>query len=122
MKVHRVLGPGFLESVYQNALVLELSRSGIATEREHRLAVRYEGVVVGEFCADLLIEGRLIVELKANSTLSKADEVQTVNYLAATGYDLGLLINFGAPSLEFRRKYRHSAQPFPNPVNPVNPV
>jgi GxxExxY protein len=78
--------------------------------------------VVGEFVADLVVENRLIVELKANVALAKADEVQTVNYLAATGHDFGLLINFGASSLEFRRKYRRAAEAFPLPVNPVNPV
>jgi GxxExxY protein len=122
MKVHRVLGPGFLESVYKNALLFELARAGFQALPEQRLTVSYEGVVVGEFVADLFVEGRLIVELKANAALTKADEVQTVNYLAATGNEFGLLINFGASSLEFRRKYRKAAAPFPNPVNPVNPV
>ena len=122
MKVHRGLGAGFLESVYKNALVYELSRAGIRVEAEQRLTVRYEDVVVGEFIADLLVEDRLIVELKANAALTKIDEVQTVNYLAATHHEFGLLINFGAPSLEFRRKYCKAPLSFPNPVNPVNPV
>jgi GxxExxY protein len=122
MKVHRVLGAGFLESVYKNALVHELTRAGIRAEAEQRLTVRYEDVIVGEFIADLLVEDRLIVELKANAALTKIDEVQTVNYLAATHHEFGLLINFGAPSLEFRRKYCKAPLPLPNPVNPVNPV
>lgn len=122
MKVHRALGAGFLESVYKNALIYELSRAGIAVEAERRLTVRYEGVVVGDFIADLFVEDRLIVELKANAALTKIDEVQTVNYLAATHHEFGLLINFGAPSLEFRRKYCKAASPLPNPENPVNPV
>jgi GxxExxY protein len=122
MKVHRGLGAGFLESVYKNALIYELTRAGIHVEAEQRLTVRYEGVVVGEFIADLLVEERLIVELKANAALTKIDEVQTVNYLAATHHEFGLLINFGAPSLEFRRKYCKASSPLPNPVNPVNPV
>jgi GxxExxY protein len=122
MKVHRVLGPGFLESVYKNALLFELSRAGLQASPEQRLTVRYEGAVVGEFVADLFVAGHLVVELKANAALTKADEVQTVNYLAATGHEFGPLINFGAPSLEFRRKYRKAAESFPLPVNPVNPV
>jgi GxxExxY protein len=128
MKVHRILGPGFLESVYRNAFILELRKSGIQVEPEVRTQVRYEGVVVGDFLCDLLIGGRLICELKAIQTLTKADEVQTVNYLTATGRDIGLLINFGAQSLQFKRKFRKSKSDdaphlwTSNPVNPVNPV
>jgi len=119
MKVHRALGPGFLESVYRNALLHELHRAGILAERERRIAVLYDGISVGEFVADILVEGRVIVELKAVDTLHPAHEVQTVNYLAATGIDVGLLINFGSQSLQFKRKFRNRN---PNPVNPVNPV
>ena len=106
MKVHRILGPGFLESVYENALAVELERSGFAFERQRLLQVHYEGVVVGEFTADLVIEGSLIVELKAVAAIVQAHEVQLVNYLTATGIEDGLLVNFGAASLEFKRKYR----------------
>ena len=106
MKVHSVLGPGFLESVYQNALVLELRRHGFEVETEKPLQVIYEGEVVGNFVADMVINGELIVENKAVSRLMKSHEVQLVNYLSCTGVASGLLLNFGEVKLEFRRKYR----------------
>ena len=106
MKVHRVLGPGFLESVYQKALLLELTRAGCRVDVEKQLKVLYEGAIVGDFVADLLINEKLILELKAVQELTVVHEVQTVNYLAATGLDDALLINFGAPSLQFKRKHR----------------
>ena len=106
MKVHRTLGAGFLESVYENALALEMSRAGFRFERQKPLLVHYHRVVVGEFVCDLLVEGSLIVEMKAVTALVPAHEVQVVNYLTATGIDDGLVLNFGGPSLEFKRKYR----------------
>jgi GxxExxY protein len=106
MKVHRTLGPGFLESVYLNALVHELRRAGLSAEMAQRITVRYENIIAGDFIADLIVNDVLLCELKAISSLSKADEVQLVNYLTATNRDFGLLLNFGAPSLQFRRKYR----------------
>jgi GxxExxY protein len=123
MKVHRALGAGFLESVYKKAFASELRRAGLAVEIEKPLHVLYEGENVGDFYANLVVEGFLIVELKAATALSKADEQQLVNYLTATQSDYGLLINFGAESLEFRRKYRKRREASPvNPRNPVNPV
>src|SRR5438876_11995226 len=101
MKVHRVLGPGFLESVYLNALVHELRRAGLSAETGQRITVRYENVIVGEFVADLIVNETVLCELKAVNSVSKADEVQLVNYLTATNLDFGLLRNFGAPSLPF---------------------
>lgn len=106
MKVHRRLGPGFLESVYENALAVELDRGSFLFERQKSLQVIYEGVVVGDFASDLLIGGSLLVELKAVSAIAPAHEVQLVNYLTATGIEDGLLLNFGSASLEFKRKYR----------------
>ena len=106
MKVHRTLGPGFLESVYQKALALELGKAGCRVDAEKPLKVLYEGAVVGDFVADLLVDDRLIIELKAVQDLTSAHEVQTVNYLAATGLDDALLINFGGSSLQFQRKRR----------------
>jgi GxxExxY protein len=127
MKVHRQLGPGFLESVYRNALAFELRRAGLEVEIDKHITVKYEHVIVGDFVADLVINEILICELKAASALSKADEVQLVNYLKATNHDFGLLLNFGSPSLQFKRKYRQKlSQPeaidLQNPLNPVNPV
>ena len=127
MKVHRQLGPGFLESVYRNALAFELRRAGLSVELDKHITVKYEHVIVGDFIADLVIDDILICELKAATALSRADEIQVVNYLTATNHDLGLLLNFGAASLQFKRKYRRKmSQPedidLQNPVNPVNPV
>ena len=106
MKVHRTLGPGFLESVYQKALLYELVKAGHRVESDKPIQVRYEGVIVGDFKADLIVNDELIVELKAVSCLVVEHEVQLVNYLTATGKDLGLLVNFGGRSLEFKKKFR----------------
>ena len=127
MKVHRTLGPGFLESVYRNALAFEPRRAGFSIDIDKHITVRYENVIVGDFVADLVVNATLICELKAISALTKADEVQVVNYLTATHHDIGLLLNFGTPSLQFKRKHRravstaHTADLL-NPLNPVNPV
>jgi len=106
MKVHSALGTGFLESVYQNALALELRRAGLKVEQEKPISVFYEGELVGAFMVDLLINDTLIIETKAIQALAKAHEVQLVNYLVATRIDEGLLLNFGAPRLEFKKKFR----------------
>ncbi len=106
MKVHSTLGPGFLESVYQNALIWELRKSGFKSEAERPISVYYDGQTVGAFTADVLVNGSLIVELKASQSLAKAHEVQLVNYLVATGLDEGLLLNFGVERLEFKKKFR----------------
>lgn len=108
MKVHSKLGPGFLESVYQNALAYELNRAGLLVETEVRLKVKYEDVIVGDFNVDMLINKSLLIENKAVAALAIAHEVQVVNYLTATGMDEGLLLNFGAPRLEFKKKFRQS--------------
>jgi len=106
MRVHSALGPGFLESVYQNALVLELQKSGFKVDARRSITVHYDGQVVGVFTADLLVNASLILELKANQLLAKPHEVQLVNYLVATGIDEGLLLNFGTQRLEYKRKFR----------------
>ena len=106
MKVHSGLGSGFLESVYHKALAHELEKAGMRFETEKPLNVFYDSIIVGEFAADFLVENELIVELKAVQNLVPAHEVQTVNYLVATGKDIGLLINFGAERLEFKKKFR----------------
>lgn len=108
MKVHSKLGPGFLESVYQNALFYELRKGGIEAETEVRLKVCYDNVVVGEYHADMMVERSLLIENKAVLALAVAHEVQIVNYLTATGIDEGLLLNFGAARLEFKKKFRQS--------------
>jgi GxxExxY protein len=106
MTVHRALGPGFLESVYHNALAHELRKEGMEVECKKPLKVSYDGVVVGEFEPDMIVERTVIVENKGVQSLAMAHEAQLVNYLTATGIEIGLLLNFGASRLEFKRKYR----------------
>jgi len=103
--VHNTLGAGFLEKVYENAMLLELRAAGLNVQAQSPIAVRYRDEVVGDFYADLLVEGVLIIELKVAASIGVEHEAQLVSYLAATGIDNGLLINFGR-SVEVRRKYR----------------
>jgi len=111
MYVHRVLGPGFLESIYHNALLLRLKKLGLKAESQKPLPVYFEDEIIGDFLTDLIVEDRLVLELKAVSALNLAHEVQLVNYLTATKIETGLLINFGAKSLEIKRKSRTLVPP-----------
>lgn len=104
-RVHNELGAGFLEKVYENAMRIELAEMGLTAKQQHPIPVVYHGEVVGEYFADLMVEDRLIVELKAVQNVAKEHEVQLVHYLAATGIDDGLLINFGS-SVDVNRKFR----------------
>jgi GxxExxY protein len=104
MHVHRVLGPGFNEDIYQNSLLIRLRKAGIRAASGSPLAVHFEGEIVGKFQTDIVIEDRLLLELKAVSALVPAHEVQLVNYLTATKLPVGLLLNFGAKSLEIKRR------------------
>ena len=104
--IRRQLGPGFLEKVYKNAMVVELRKLKLNFETEKLIQVLYDGIVVGEYRTDIIVEGKLILELKATQDLSIANEVQLVNYLTSTQIDDGLLINFGSDKLQFKRKYR----------------
>lgn len=108
MRVHGTLGAGFLESVYQKALTVELGLRALAVERERRVRVRYRDQDIGDFVVDLLVEGRLLIETKAARSLAPRDVAQVVNYLAATGIEVGLLLNFGSERLQFRRVTRRS--------------
>ena len=105
-RVFNRMGYGFLESVYEKCLLIELRKTGIRAEAQVPLRVHYDGELVGEFVADLLIDSRLLVELKSVRALTAAHEVQLVNYLTATGKAVGLLINFGPTGVEVKRKYR----------------
>ena len=105
-RIRRQLGPGFLEKVYKNAMVVELRKLKLNFETEKPIQVLYDGIVVGEYRTDIIVEGKIVLELKATQDLSIANEVQLVNYLTSTGIDDGLLINFGSDKLQFKRKYR----------------
>ena len=106
-QVHNQLGFGFLESVYEKALSIELNKLGIAHQTQAPIKVYYEEQIVGEFACDVLVEKRLILELKSVTQLAVAHEVQLVNYLAATKIDIGLLINFGPTKVDIKRKFRN---------------
>ena len=102
--VHNALGPGFLEKVYENALGIELRRAGLNVVQQAPLKVRYAGEIVGEYFADMVVNGKVLLELKAVSHILPAHEVQLVNYLKATGLEVGLLINFAGERVEIRRR------------------
>src|SRR5450755_542022 len=108
IKVHRALGCGFVESIYRGALAIELREAGIEFEIHPVLPVFYKGEEVGVFQADVIIENRLIVELKAVEALTVPHSIQLINYLAAAQIEHGLLLNFGAKSLQFKTKHRTS--------------
>jgi GxxExxY protein len=102
-EVNRELGSGFLEKVYENALLIELRDMGLKAESQIPITVMYKGREVGEYQPDILVEGQVIVELKAVETLQKIHEAQVLNYLKATGYKVGLLVNFKHPKAEIKR-------------------
>ncbi len=105
-RVYNTMGPGFLESVYGKCLLVEFRKTGLRAEAQKAIEVRYDGEVVGEFVADLLVEGEVIVELKAVRQLAPVHEAQLVNYLVATGKPVGLLLNFGEQRVDVKRKVR----------------
>lgn len=102
-EVHSVLGYGFLEKVYENALLVELCKRGVKAEAQNTIRVKYKDVIVGDYVADLVVEDKVIVELKTEDEYNKMHEAQLLNYLKATGVKVGLLINFGRKKCEFRR-------------------
>jgi GxxExxY protein len=101
--VYNTLGYGFLEKVYENSMRVALRKQGVDVAQQLPIAVRFEGEVVGEYFADLLVEEKVVIELKSAEAIAKEHEAQLLNYLKATGYEVGLLLNFG-PKAEFRRK------------------
>ena len=104
MEVHRQLGCGFLESIYQEALSIEFAKLNVPFRREVRLPVYYKGQLLSTtYCADFICFDSVVTELKALANLSGTEEAQLINYLKATGYEVGLLLNFGARSLQQRR-------------------
>jgi GxxExxY protein len=103
MEVHKRLGPGFPESVYEEALAIELKLKKIKFERQKSLPVFYRDKVIKKFICDFLVDGRIIVELKAVKEIAEIDRLQVINYLKACGIEIGLLLNFGSQSLEYKR-------------------
>ena len=104
--VHNSLGCGFLEKVYANAMMVEMRALGLTCEQEVIFKVTYKNFVIGDYCADLVIEKRVIVELKACAALDTTHEAQILNYLKASNIKVGLLLNFGKPKLQYRRFVR----------------
>ncbi len=102
-QVSNILGCGFLEKVYENALAHELKTGGIKVTQQAPIRVSYAGVAVGEYMADLVVDDRVILELKAVSELDDVHSAQTLNYLKATGLKVALLLNFGKPKVDIRR-------------------
>ncbi len=103
MQVHRTLGHGFFEKVYENSLMVLFAKNGIFAEQQVPIKVSFEGVIVGDYCADILVEKAVILELKTCDRTTDIHKAQALNYLKATGIDLALILNFGAKSFEHHR-------------------
>jgi GxxExxY protein len=122
MHVHRILGPGFVKSIYHKALEIRLGKAGMRVESQKAFPVNFEGEVIGEFQVDMMVGDCLVLGLKAVSALNSDDEVQMVNHLTVTKLDVGLILNFGAPGLEMKRKSRKQDFSFPRlPESPRSP-
>jgi GxxExxY protein len=117
MEVHRVLGPGFVEAVYQRALLHELKLRGYAIETERQLNIEYKNTVVGVHRLDMVVQQCVVVELKAVAGIVDAHRAQAISYLKASSLEVALILNFGEPSLVFKRVVR-SRQP-DSPVREV---
>ncbi|MFQ5696588.1 MAG: GxxExxY protein [Terriglobia bacterium] len=102
-KVHNTLGAGFLEKVYENALVHQLRKETVRVEQQKPIRIRFDEVVVGDYQADVVVDGRVLVECKATNSFDSVHEAQLLNYLRATEIRVGLLLNFGRPKLQYRR-------------------
>jgi len=102
-EVTRILGPGFLEKVYENALLMELKARGIKAVAQHPINVKYKDQIVGEYFADLLVEDQVIIELKTVDKIERIHEAQLLNYLKATGIKVGLLVNFKNTKADIKR-------------------
>ena len=116
-EVSNELGAGFLESVYERAMIVALAQKGLTVSAQVPLKVKFRNVVVGDYFADLIVENKVIVELKAVSRILPEHKAQVINYLTATEVDIGLLINFGTPRAEYFRLHQKE-----DPVYPVHPV
>jgi len=105
-RVYNKMGFGFLESVYEKCLLIELRKAGLDTESQKPIIVYYDNEIVGEFVADIIVNDTIILELKSVRRVIKAHEVQLVNYLVATGKPIGLILNFGERKVEVKRKIK----------------
>jgi GxxExxY protein len=105
-RVYNKMGYGFLESVYEKCLLIELKKEGLQAESQKAIIVEYENEIVGHFTADILVEDTIILELKSVKQIIQAHEVQMVNYLVAIGKEVGLILNFGEQKVEVKRKIR----------------
>jgi len=105
-RVYNKMGFGFLESVYEKCLLIELKKEGLQTESQKAVIVKYENEIVGQFTTDILVEDTIILELKSVKQIIQAHEVQMVSYLVATGKEVGLILNFGEQKVEVKRKVR----------------
>ena len=104
--VYNKMGFGFLESVYEKCMLIELCKAGLNAESQKPITVYYDGEIVGQFVADIIVDDTIILELKSVRRIVKAHEVQLVNYLVATGKPVGLLLNFGESKVEIKRKIK----------------
>ena len=116
--VHTEMGWGFLESVYQNAMLIELKQLGLKAEKERNVKVNYKGKQVGDYFADIIIEDKVILELKTHERLDDQCKYQLINYLKASNIEIGLLLNFGK-SAEFKRVIHSNDQNRQSPIHPT---
>lgn len=121
IKVHKTLGPGFLESIYRKALLIELRRRGLSVETEKEVVIYYQGEEVGQHRLDILVENRAIIELKTVEELSKAHYAQVRSYLKATGLPVAILVNFAGEKADFRRIDNPSPYPPHPPISLLTP-
>ena len=103
MEVHKVLGNGFQEVIYQRALEIEMTQQGLSFSREHEMEISYKGIKIGSRRVDFFVENKVMVEIKALIQLEDVHLAQAINYLEAYGLEVGLLLNFGSRSLQFKR-------------------
>ena len=105
-RVYNSMGFGFFEAVYEQCMMIELRKAGLEAQSQTPIEVRYEGEIVGEYVADIVVENKIIIELKSVRNLILAHEIQLVNYLVATGKSVGLLLNFGEDKVDVKRKVK----------------
>ncbi|HQZ97928.1 MAG TPA: GxxExxY protein [Pyrinomonadaceae bacterium] len=111
MQVYSTLGNGYLERVYENSLMVLFRKNGIHAEQQCPIKVRFEGEIVGDYCADVLVDGNVLIELKVADRITDVHKAQVLNFLKATGVELGMIFNFGAKSFEHHRLINRLSRP-----------